>query len=264
MTQPSFDAAAAAYDRRVGRWSRLYVPALIAAVDIRPGDRVLDVATGTGEAAIVAAPAAEPGGWILGCDISLPMLRAARSKLSDTTVLLAVMDAQALACRDESVDAVICQLGLMFFPDVVRGLREFQRVLRQGRWMAASVWSSPKRAPFVSIFPDVMTRYVPAKRDEMLAGTSLGEGRRLHDLAVGAGFRAVAVTAVTQQIVFAAFEEYWEPIAAGGSPTAALYKDLPEATRDAVREEVRARMQPYVSGGRLVLDSEALLVVGRK
>ncbi len=262
MSEPSFDAAAAAYDRRVGRWSRLYVPSLVAAARIRPGDRVLDVATGTGEAAMSAAAVAGPSGRVFGCDISLPMLRAFRSKVADTAV--AVMDALALACRDESVDAVICQLGLMFFPEVARGLREFRRVLRDGGWMAACVWSAAERVPFVSIFPDVMARYVPAKREEVLAGTSLGDRRRLHDLVAGAEFREVSVTAETQRIAFATFEEYWEPIAAGGSPTAALYKDLPEAIRNAVRAEVQAQMHPYFSGERLVFDTEVLLAAGRK
>lgn len=56
MPQPSFDAAAAAYDQRVGRWSRLYVSSLVATARIRLGDRVLDVATGTGEAASLRPP----------------------------------------------------------------------------------------------------------------------------------------------------------------------------------------------------------------
>ena len=55
MTEVTFDKAAAAYDRFMGRWSRLYIPALISAMQIKPGDRVLDVAAGTGEAAFACA-----------------------------------------------------------------------------------------------------------------------------------------------------------------------------------------------------------------
>ncbi|MBI2455662.1 MAG: methyltransferase domain-containing protein [candidate division NC10 bacterium] len=262
MLQPSFDTTAAAYDRRIGRWSRLYIPALVAAARICPGDRVLDVATGTGEAAIAAAAIAGPGGRVLGSDISLPMLSVARSKAGG--IVVATMDALALACRDESVDAVICQLGLMLFPDAARGLQEFRRVLRDGRWMAACVWSLPERAPFIGIFDDVMGRHVPDKREEIMASTSLGDRRRLHDLVAGAGFREVSVTPVTQQIAFATFEEYWEPIAAGGSTTAALYRDLHEAARTSVRTEVRTRMQSHFLGERLVFETEVLLAAGRK
>jgi len=264
MPQPSFDATAAAYDRRVGRWSRLYIPALVEAARIMPGDRVLDVATGTGEAAIAGAAAAGPSGRVIASDISLPMLLAAKRKVPDGPVAVVAMNGQGLACRDESVDALICQLGLMFFPDVGRGLQEFRRVLRVGRWMAACVWSAPERAPFVSVFSDTMVRHVPAKREEILAWTSLADTDRLHRLLTGAGFRDVSITPETRPISFDSFEEYWEPIEAGGSSTAALYKDLPEALRDTVREEVRARMKRYESGGRLLLNSETLLAAGKK
>ena len=196
MLQTSFDTTAAAYDRRIGRWSRLYTPSLVAAARICPGDCVLDVATGTGEAAIAAAAIAGSGGRVVASDISLPMLSAARSKAGG--ILVAAMDALALACRDESVDAVICQLGLMLFPDAARGLREFRRVLRDGRWMAACVWSVPERAPFIGIFDDVMGRHVPDKREEIMASTPLGDWRRLHDLVAAAGFREVSVTPETQ------------------------------------------------------------------
>jgi ubiquinone/menaquinone biosynthesis C-methylase UbiE len=264
MAQPSFDAAAAAYDRRVGRWSRLYIPRLVAAARIRPSDRVLDVATGTGEAALVAASEVGPGGRVLGCDLSVPMLRGARAKVGERGVLLACMDAQALACHSDSFDAVMCQLGLMFFPEVAAALREFWRVLRKGGVMTACVWSAPERAPLVSIFAEVMTRYVPAKREELLVGTSLGDRRRLRNLVADAGFDEVSVTGETQPITFGTFEEYWEPIAAGGSPGAALYTTLTATVRDTVKAEVQARMQPYMSAERLVLDTEALFVVGQK
>ncbi len=260
----SFDATAAAYDQRVGRWSRLYIPTLVAAAGIRPGDRVVDVATGTGEAAIVAAAAAGPGGRVLGCDVSLPMLRIARAKTENLPVLLAVMDAQTLGCREESADAVLCQLGLMFLPDVGRGLREFRRVLRKGRRMAACVWSAADRAPLVSIFAGVLAGHVPEKREEIGRGTSLGDGPRLHRLFESAGFGDVSVRAETRPTPFASFEEYWEPIAGGGSPGAVLYNRLPQAARDIVKAEVRARMRPYQSGEQLILETEALIVAGRK
>ena len=72
-----------AYDRYLGRWSRLFVPALIAAAEVSPGHRVLDVATGTGEAALMALRAAGPSGVAIGADISPAMLEAARGRLGD-------------------------------------------------------------------------------------------------------------------------------------------------------------------------------------
>ena len=127
MATLSYGAGASAYARIPGRWSRLYIPALLAAAEITAGQSVLDVATGTGEAAVLAASLVGPSGRVLAVDISLPMLRVAEPKVRGRPVTLSTMDAQALACRDHSFDAVICQLGLMFFPAVVRALKEFRR-----------------------------------------------------------------------------------------------------------------------------------------
>ena len=74
--------SADAYDRYNGRWSRLFVPSLLVAAEVRPGQRVLDVATGTGEAALMAISAVGHSGTVVGTDISPAMLEAARARLS--------------------------------------------------------------------------------------------------------------------------------------------------------------------------------------
>ena len=68
-----------AYDRWVGRWSRLFVPAVVAAAEVGPGSRVLDVSPGTGEAALVALPTVGAAGVVIGADISPAMLQGARN-----------------------------------------------------------------------------------------------------------------------------------------------------------------------------------------
>jgi SAM-dependent methyltransferase len=79
---PSGQAAnVSAYDRWVGRWSRPFVPAVISAAEVMPGSRVLDVSTGTGEAALMALPAVGPSGVVIGADIAPAMLEGARDRL---------------------------------------------------------------------------------------------------------------------------------------------------------------------------------------
>ena len=119
-----------AYYQYIGRWSRLFVPAVLAAAEVTGGDRVLDVATGPGEAALVALSLVTPSGFVIGADISPAMLTAARARLGEGSFRPVATDGQALAFRDGSFDAVVCQLGLQFFPDPARGLAEFRRVLR--------------------------------------------------------------------------------------------------------------------------------------
>lgn len=258
----TYDGVADAYERRIGRWSRLYIPALLAAAHIQQSDTVLDVATGTGEVIYSVRQQIGSACTIFGCDASIPMLLTAQNNLGGN--VFGAMDAAALAYRDGSVDAVTCQLGLMFFPDAERALLEFHRVLREDRWMAACVWSSEERAPFVSIFPDVMADYVSVSREILADGTSLGDEQTLRKLVSSAGFRDVQVKAEIHAVQFSNIKEYWEPIEAGGSPTAELYLGLPQALRNKVREEVQTRMLPYFNGDRLTLETEALIVSGRK
>jgi ubiquinone/menaquinone biosynthesis C-methylase UbiE len=126
------DVDISAYDRFTGRWSRLFIPDVIAAAEIDAGSRVLDICTGTGEAAIAALPVIGPSGILVGADISPEMVTSARKRVNHTGFLLVVTDGQALAFRDDCFDAVICQLGLQFFSDPTQGLSEFHRVLRPG------------------------------------------------------------------------------------------------------------------------------------
>jgi len=142
VSRLTFDDVATAYDDFMGRWTRLYVPALLRAAHVAPGQRVLDMATGTGESASMAADAVGARGTIVGVDVSLPMLRGALAKPGARPIRLAAMDGQALALRHEIFDTVISQLGLMFFPSRVAGVREARRVLRPGGRFAALVWGA--------------------------------------------------------------------------------------------------------------------------
>src|ERR1700730_1978439 len=97
----------AAYDRYIGRWSRLFVPAVLSAAEVGPGCRVLDVCTGTGEAALMTLPIVGTSGIVIGADISPAMLEAARDRLGEPSFLPVAAGGQALPFKDGSFDAVI-------------------------------------------------------------------------------------------------------------------------------------------------------------
>ena len=128
-----------AYDRYLGRWSRLSVPDLLAAAKAAQACRVLDVASGTGEAASLAIPIVGNAGFVVGADISLEMVTSARARLDDPLYWPVNADGQALPFTDGAFDAVICQLGLQFFPNNAAGLSEFRRVVRVGGTVAVCV-----------------------------------------------------------------------------------------------------------------------------
>jgi ubiquinone/menaquinone biosynthesis C-methylase UbiE len=201
-------------------------------------------------------------GVVVGADISAAMLGAACARLPPS-YRATVTDGQALAFRDTSFDAVVCQLGLMFFRDPARGLAEFRRVLRIGRCAAACVNSTPDRAPMWGPLARALGRQLPDQRDAFQLSFSLGDARRLKQMFVAAGFRDVRVERESRDGIIGSLEEFWDAIEAGTGQMPLAYLALSEARREAVREEVSAALLPFMSKGRLEMSIEMLIGSGR-
>lgn len=117
------DAGADGYERAFGRVSSDIVPTLVRAAHLSPGQRVLDVATGTGIVAAAALDVIGPSGHLTATDLSGPMLDQARRRLEKMeNVDFALMNGQALTFPDEDFDVVLCGMALMFFPDASPGV----------------------------------------------------------------------------------------------------------------------------------------------
>jgi ubiquinone/menaquinone biosynthesis C-methylase UbiE len=254
---------AAAYEQYLGRWSRLFVPAVLAAAEVASGDHVLDVATGPGEAARLALSKVTPAGRVIGADISPAMVTAARTRLGAGAFQPVAMDGQAVAFRDGSFDAVVCQLGLQFFPDPAQGLAEFRRVLRPGRCAAVCVIATPDRAPMWGVLAEALSRQLPEQRDTLHLTFALADPERLAHQLKMAGFRDVRVQRETHQGTIASFDDYWAPIEAGTGQLPQAYLALPASRRQAVREEVQTRLAACETDGRLVMPVEMLIGAGR-
>ena len=252
-----------AYDGYLGRWSGLFVREVLAAADIAASHRVLDVATGPGEAASVALAQVGTSGLVVGVDISVEMLHAGRTRLADRRFRAVTADGQTLPFVDCSFDAVICQLGLMFFPDPAQGLREFRRVLRPRHRAALCVISVRERAPMWGVLAEILGRYLPDQQNVLNLSFALADAERLERLMAGAGFQEIRVERRTHSGSYESFEDYWSHIEDGAGSLPQAYRGLPEARRRDVREEVKARLSPFESNGRLVMSVEMLIVTGR-
>jgi ubiquinone/menaquinone biosynthesis C-methylase UbiE len=252
-----------AYDQFTGQWSRLFVPLVLAAAEVQPGDRVLDMCTGTGEAARAIMPVIGASGQLIAADIAPAMLESARTRLNEPAFLPVAADGQTLPFKDGTFDAVVCQLGLQFFPDPGLGLVEFRRVLRSGCRVGICVISTPDRAPMWGVLADVLGRLLPDQRPVVRLSFSLADPTRLEDLLTSAGFQEIRVDRQTREGGFDSFDDYWRPIQAGIGSIPQIYLTLPDAERRAVREEVRARLAKFQSGGRLRMSVEMLIISGR-
>jgi SAM-dependent methyltransferase len=208
-------------------------------------------------------PIVGTSGLVIGADISPAMLEAARDRLNEPSFWPIAADGQALPFRDGSFDAVICQLRLQFFPDPALGLREFRRVLRIGCCAAVCVISTPDRTSMWGILADAISRVLPEQRDILHLSWALADPKRLEHLMASAGFRDIYVKREKREDIIESFDDYWAPVEAGTGSIPQAYLALSEVDRRSVRDEVRARLSPFESNGRLLMSVEMLIGSGR-
>jgi SAM-dependent methyltransferase len=196
MTDPIWqatrDAATIYQDQIVPALMEEWAPRVVEAADIRPGQRVLDVACGTGVLTRAAAIRTGPMGTVTGLDLS-PRMLAVAERLSPT-LTWRQGTAEALPFPDESFDAVISQFGLMFVPDPVLALREMMRVLVPGGRLAVAVWASLTDTPAYAAEVALVERLAGAAAGAPLrAPFLLGEAKRLTDCFRAAGIKEPTV-----------------------------------------------------------------------
>src|SRR5579863_8105403 len=256
------DEAAAEYDRAFAHVATHFMPFLLRAAHLSPGMRVLDIATGTGLSAEAALAAVGPTGSVAAADISPAMTAIASARLAHApNVSVSVEDGQALSFPDESFDAVLCNLGLMFFPDPARGLSEFRRVLRPGGRVAVSVNTMVERSYNHQINVKI-ARYVPSLAEAVTRTFTLGEASKLQLLFNEAGFAGFETDTVRHTFVLPSFDAYYGPFERGGASTGQALAALPEEIRRIVREEARRDLAD--TGGPVEVKAEYRIASARR
>jgi SAM-dependent methyltransferase len=230
----TFDVAADAYLRFMGRYSAPLAEQLVDLVDVRRGDRVLDVGCGPG---VLTAPLVARCGRasVTAVDPSASFVAATRERFPGADVREA--SAEDLPYADGTFDAALAQLVVHFMTDPVAGLREMGRVTRPGGVVAASVWDFAGGTAPLSVFWRAAQELDPAAPGEAdRAGAREGD---LADLARAAGLHGVRTTSLTVRLAFATYDEWWAPYLDGVGPVGAYVASLDPDHRRRVEQRCR-------------------------
>lgn len=238
---------------------------MLLSAQLKLGDRVLDIAAGTGDQSILAARMVGPTGLVLSTDISAEMLQVTASRAQQeklTTISTQVMDARQLDLDDGTFDAAICRNGLMMLvPRLGQALSEIHRVLKPGRKLAALVWSAPERNPLHSLMIAVAAKYTGAFSSNAPGPFSLADKGRFEQALADAGFRNVAIVPIPLQLHFASAEAFIE---SRRKIMASTIERLSETDQQRLVEEVQQVLSQFEGPQGLVTSAETLLGVGTK
>jgi ubiquinone/menaquinone biosynthesis C-methylase UbiE len=206
-----FDRTASTYDQFGPRFFSYFGERLVALARIKPGSKVLDVATGRGALLFPAANATGPSGMVVGIDLSPEMVRQTQLELRQDTaknIIVECMDTEDLKFPDNSFDHILCGFSLFFFPALGRALAEFERVLRPGGQVAISIWGQgdtrwnwigqvyEKFKPFFTTNPNITPTHF---HEAAILETEL---RR-------AGFQNIRTDSDAADFIYADAEEWW-------------------------------------------------------
>lgn len=255
-------AVGAAYERYVGRWSRLVARELVRELGVPRGGRWLDVGCGAGALVEAVVEHADPG-MVLGIDRSEPFVRHA-ARATDSRVRFEVGDAQALPVADGRFEAVVSGLVLNFVPAPAKMVAEMARAGRPGGTIAVYVWDYAGGMELIRHFWSAATALdaAAAPLDEAVRFPVCAPGP-LQALFEAAGLSRVTTRALDVQTPFRDFEDYWAPFLGGQGPAPAYAASLTEERRIALRERIRSAL-PTAADGSISLVARAWVACGTK
>lgn len=249
-------------------YERYFVPAIgtpsarpvLEAAGLQRGERVLDLACGTGVAARLAAERVGPSGTVVGLDPHPGMLAVAGRASGD--IEWRQGSAEELPLPDESFDAVVCSQGFQFFSDKAKALREIHRVLgRGGRAVLGTAGPTP---PLMGAIADVLAEHISPEASVFIhAVFSVHDPGRVHSMLGSAGFDDVNIetTSVPLRLPLPA-DFFWQYVRS--TPLAAIATGMSNDARADLEGDVVERCQPFVDGESLGMEPRLLVATAQR
>ena len=235
-------------------YERYFVPAmfvpwaqvLLERAAPQPGERVLDVACGTGVVARLVAPQVGPTGTVVALDMNPAMLAVARSVLTAEGAAIVWQEGSALALpfAEADFDLVLCQQGLQFFPDRVAALREMRRVLRPDGRVALSVNQALQDNPVYEALYGAIARHLGTTAPAIASPFALGDADELRALFRAAGFQQVEVAPVTLTVRFPEPARFVQLTVLSSAAVLPVFARMDPAARTALVEAVARELEP--------------------
>ncbi|HET9185062.1 MAG TPA: methyltransferase domain-containing protein [Solirubrobacterales bacterium] len=243
---------------------------LLAAAELRPGMRVLELACGAARVGLQAASRVGPDGIVLCSDFSQEMIDAVAGRverLGVPNVETRLLDAHQLDLGAEEFDAVLCRFGYMLMADAAQALRESGRVLRPDGKLALIVWGTAEQNPWLCLVISALIDHLNAPRPEPGAPGpfSLGEPERLRAVLAEAGLSGIEVEEIETEQAYDSLDAWWEELLEVSGPLAAMLKALPDEDREAIRGKALAGGEQFRGeDGRAVFPAAVLGATARR
>jgi ubiquinone/menaquinone biosynthesis C-methylase UbiE len=242
-TKPSMFANAEAYERFMGRWSRLLAPLLIEFTGLPDGGKVLDVGSGTGSLAFAIA-GSRPRTHVVGIEPSEAFVAYSKSRNSfPDRVEFQVGDAQQMALPDASFDASLALLVFNFIPGRMKALREVRRTTKPGGLISAVVWDYSGRMQMLRTFFNAATKTNPKAAEQIdEKSMPLSRAGELAVLWKQGGLDNIKEQPLEITMRFKSFSDYWDPFLLGQGPAGAYVRSLDAGQLQALRSEVKRQL----------------------
>jgi SAM-dependent methyltransferase len=252
---------------QLSAFSREATDAVLEAAKLRPGMKVLDLASGVGNPALSIAAAVGPTGHVTATDLG-PGMIAFAEELAQSKALrnmeFRVVDVESLPFPDRSFDVVSCRFGVMFFPEQVKAFRECRRVLKPGGRVSFVVWGKSDQ-PFLTATIGILMKYVeaPAPDPDAPHAFMFGERGLLESRLKAAGFADVReeVRIVTGRWDGSP-EDYWQQFTEVAVPFRPLIAKLAPEMHAQAEAEIFAGLRKLSDGKVLTMPLEIVIGTG--